>query len=173
VTIRKVYIGSIGPYLFDDTDDLDDGDGDFSGQKVEGIISDGRMIAPEFVGIPVIGISVADIDDPSSELNPLSASDVGALLAVYEVSAGANDPFTLYLWDTDAAVENVPYTVDGVDGTWVAVGGKYRSGDVFVEGNVNFSGDIGDHTHESYDPVNIVCNEDQVICHNNEVVLSL
>ena len=41
------------------------------------------------------------------------------------------------------------------------------------EGNIHFDGDLGSHTHESYDPVNIVCNENQVICNNNEVVMNL
>ena len=173
MTERKVYIGSVGPYLFEDTDDLADGDGDFSGQKMAAGVTDGVQVAAEFIGIPVMGIAVTDIDDPSTELNPLSASNVGGLLAAYQVSAGANDPFTFYLWDTDAAAENVPYTVDGSGGVWIAVGGKYRSGDVYVSGDINYGGDLGDHTHEDYDPVNIVCHENAVVCNDNEVVMNL
>lgn len=136
---KKVYLGSQGPYLFDDGDTLDDPDGDFSGQGQVGIVSNSQVVATEFIGIPVSSISVTDIDDPSTELNPLSASTVGGLIAVYQAVGSANDEFTMYLWDTDAAAENVPYTVDGDGGTWIAVSGKYQNGDVNLTGTVNLS----------------------------------
>ena len=40
MTERKVYLGSIGPFLFDDDDDLEDADGDFSGEKMSAIVTD-------------------------------------------------------------------------------------------------------------------------------------
>jgi hypothetical protein len=144
---KKVYLGSMGPYLFDDGDLVDDPDGDWNGEDVVGVRSDSPFIAPEFRGIPISSVSVTDIDDPSTELNALSATLVGGLIAVYQVSAGADDEFTLYLFDTDAAAENVPYSVDGTGGTWIAVGGKYRNGDVYVEGSVNIGGSLEAHTH--------------------------
>lgn len=145
MAVKKIYLGSQGPYLFDDTDDLDDADGDFTGQKIAGIVTDDVAVAQEFIGIPVMGIEVANVDDPSTELNPLSASDVGGLLAAYEVTAAAPDEFTLYLWDTDAGAENVPYTVDGSGGTWVAVSGKY------INSGVNIGGPFaGAHTIASH-----------------------
>jgi hypothetical protein len=152
---RKVYVGSMGPYLIEDTDDLDDADGDFSGQKMVGIVSDTKIVATEFLGIPISSISVTDIDDPSAELNPLSASEVGGLIATYQAVGSADDEFTMYLWDTDAAAENVPYTVDGDGGTWIAVGGKYRNGDVYVSGDINYGGDLGDHTIASHSDTSV------------------
>ena len=148
---RKIYIGSEGPYLFDDAELIEDPDGDFSGEYQLAARADSPVKAPEFIGVPVMGVSVANIDDPSSELNPLSASGIGGLLAAYKISASADDEFTLYLWDTDAAAENVPYSVDGNGGTWIAVGGKYRNGDVYVEGSINAGGSLESHAtaHEN------------------------
>lgn len=139
---KKTYLGSQGPYLFDDTDNLDDPDGDFSGQGQVGIITDSQVVATEFVGIPVSSVSVSNIDDPSTELNSMSASTVGGLIAVYETSAGADDEFTMYLWDTNAAAENVPYTVDGTGGVWVAVGGKYFNNNMLIENDLTIGGDL-------------------------------
>jgi len=44
MTERKVYIGSFGPFLFDDTDSIDDPDGDFSGMSYKGLVTDGGII---------------------------------------------------------------------------------------------------------------------------------
>ncbi len=131
---KKVYLGSVGPYLYDDTDLLDDEDGDLAGEYYSGLASTGRIVATEFQGIPISSVAVTDIDDPSTELNPLSASLVGGLIAVYQIAGSADDEFTMYLWDTDAAAENVPYTVDGNGGTWIAVSGKYQNGDINYSG---------------------------------------
>jgi hypothetical protein len=46
MTEQKVYIGSQGPYLYDDADDVADSDGDFSGQKFRGIVTN-QMAASE------------------------------------------------------------------------------------------------------------------------------
>jgi hypothetical protein len=144
MTERKIYIGSVGPFLFNDTDNLDDADGDFPGQKIVATVSDSPHVAPEFIGMPVMGVSVDNIDDPSPELNILSASDIGGLLAAYESVAGADDEFTLYLWDENAAAENIPYTVDGDGGVWIAVSGKYQNG------NINVSGELSGKDSTSY-----------------------
>ena len=144
MTLRKVYFGDFGPFLVPDDHLVNDPDGDFSGEYHIGVRSEAPLKATEFQGIPVMGVSVVDIDDPSAELNVLSASAIGGLVAAYQVTGSANDPFTMYLWDTDAAAENVPYSVDGSGGTWVAVAGKYRAGDVYVEGDINYGGSSDD-----------------------------
>lgn len=75
-------------------------------------------------GITIAAISVANIDDPSTELNALTG-DATSLALVYQIGAGANSS-TLYTWD-DAITgsEIVPYIVDGATGYWIAIGGKY------------------------------------------------
>lgn len=151
MALKKVYLAGIGPFLVDDAHAVNDPEGDWSGEDHVGVRTDSQMIATEFLGIPISSVSVVDIDDPSDELNTLSASTVGGLIAIYQSIGAAADEFTMYLWDTDAGVENVPYTVDGNGGTWIAVGGKYRNGDVYVSGDINYGGDIGNHhaTHEN------------------------
>lgn len=49
---KKVYIGSIGPFLFDDADDVDDPDGDFVGETQKAALSDADMQADSFIGSP-------------------------------------------------------------------------------------------------------------------------
>ena len=44
MAVKKVYLGSIGPYLFDDTDDIDDPDGDFAGRQVAPITAEQLQI---------------------------------------------------------------------------------------------------------------------------------
>ena len=75
-------------------------------------------------GITIAAISVANIDDPSTELNALTG-DATSLVLVYQIGAGANAS-TLYTWDNAiTGSENVPYIVDGATGYWISIGGKY------------------------------------------------
>jgi hypothetical protein len=41
MAIKKVYIGSIGPFEYDDSEDIDDIDGDFVGEKKQALRSNG------------------------------------------------------------------------------------------------------------------------------------
>jgi hypothetical protein len=43
MTLRKIYFGSIGPFLFDDADAIDDPDGDFAGETQKAIRSSSRI----------------------------------------------------------------------------------------------------------------------------------
>jgi len=70
---------------------------------------------------------VVNIDDPSPELNAIAGAAQGDSRLCYQAVAGA-DIFTLYSWDSAASGgENVPYTVDGSSGRWVAYGGKFTA----------------------------------------------
>ena len=70
--------------------------------------------------------AVADITDPSTELNALAMSENGGVVVAGEVAAGNND-FTGYIYDAaSTATENVPYAIDSAgDGMWLAAFGKY------------------------------------------------
>lgn len=46
MTIRKVYFGSRGPFLYDDTDLINDADGDFAGMYYSGVVAE-QMIVTE------------------------------------------------------------------------------------------------------------------------------
>jgi len=43
MAIKKIYIGSFGPLIYDDTSDIDDPDGDFSGETLQAVRSDGSL----------------------------------------------------------------------------------------------------------------------------------
>ena len=73
-------------------------------------------------------ITVVDITDPSTELNPLSGSSGGDLRLCVEEDIGANDQSTLYKWDTDAGAQDIPYVVNGTGGgRWVAIAGRFQA----------------------------------------------
>jgi len=112
---KKLYIGSLGPYFYDDAVALDDPDGDFAGEDHQAIVSDGQILletAPvlneevvrlvDLVGLVnariLAPLVVADIDTPDAELNAVD-STAGAIVLAYEVEANA-DQYTLYAWDS-------------------------------------------------------------------------
>lgn len=73
-------------------------------------------------------LSVANIADPSAELNAIDGLSKGETRLCYQTS-GNSDIWTLYVWDdADASGEAVPYRVDGATptGTWSAFGGRYN-----------------------------------------------
>lgn len=136
---KKIYFGSVGPFLYDDTDPVNDPDGDFAGESHKALVTDGQQLIGEAPVDPthvvrlqdltgyILPLSVANIDDPSAELNAIAGDHKGSLALCYQTLAG-DDEWTLYAWDdasTDA--ENVPYTVDGLTGMWIAIAGKYAS----------------------------------------------
>lgn len=85
-------------------------------------------------GITISAIPVANIDNPSTELNALTG-DTSSLALVYQAGAGVNSS-TLYTWDSAiTGSENVPYIVDGATGYWIAIGGKYVASTLSVLGN--------------------------------------
>lgn len=43
MTERKIYIGSIGPFLYDDESPIEDKDGDFSGLNYQGLVTSGQL----------------------------------------------------------------------------------------------------------------------------------
>ena len=144
MAIKKLYIGPLGPYIWDDTATIDDPDGDFSGETRRSFVTDKQIYIDDSptenehvirkVDIEksvLVPIEVADIDDPSAELNILAGS-IGTLLMVYEDKADT-DEFTIYAWDdANTGGEDVPYVVDGSSGFWVAIAGKYSTTDVSV-----------------------------------------
>jgi len=91
----------------------------------------------------VTPVVVADIDNPSAELNALVGA-VGSMVLCYELEATSNQ-HTLYAFDaSDTDGENVPYSVDAdTSGLWIAVGGKY------VDESFNVSGEIVTETRIS------------------------
>lgn len=138
---KKIYIGSVGPALFEDDEAIDDEDGDFAGELRHSVTSNRQMLITEaptgdeeiirltdIDGRLLTPLSVANIDDPSTELGG-KAGVAGALILVYQVKAG-RDEATLYEWDVaSTAGVDIPYVVAGSSGFWNAIGGKYSLGE--------------------------------------------
>ena len=51
MAIKKVYIGSVGPFLFDDAAGVNDIDGDFAGQTQQAVLTDGAISADAAIGL--------------------------------------------------------------------------------------------------------------------------
>ncbi|MBE9592277.1 MAG: hypothetical protein IMF19_02245, partial [Proteobacteria bacterium] len=133
---QKVYIGSVGPFLFDDTDPINDLDdegnpsGDFTDELYRALATTGQIYletAPAFdEEVMRLGdsnnrildpLAVTDIDDPSTELGT-KVGIAGTLILVYQVKAIRNDA-TLYEWDdADSEGADIPYVVAGSSGFW-------------------------------------------------------
>jgi len=60
MTIRKVYFGSLGPFLYDDIIPIDDVDGDFAGEDQKGLITDGPV---KVENTPATSYDVLRFDD--------------------------------------------------------------------------------------------------------------
>ena len=138
---KKIYIGSVGPALFEDDEAIDDEDGDFAGELRHSVTSNRQMLiteAPagdgEIVRLIDLSdcilapLSVVNIANPATELGGKVGS-AGTLILAYQVKAGKDDA-TLYEWDAaSTAGANIPYVVAGSSGFWNAIGGKYGGPD--------------------------------------------
>ena len=163
MTEKKIYIGSNGPYLFEDDELIADEDSDFDGElrhcivsNRQGLITEApteddhilrlsdandRILAP---------LAVTDIDDPSIELLE-KAGIPGTLVLVYQIK-DTGDESTLYEWDTaNSSGADIPYVVAGSTGFWNAIAGKYTNTDysrytessMVIEGGLISEGTVG------------------------------
>ena len=137
---KKIYLGSVGPYLFEDDELIEDEEGDFSGETRHAIVTNCQMIVTEAPSgddeLMRLGdsnerilapLSVANIDDPSTELGAVVGT-VGVIILVYQID-GAMDERTLYEWETaNTSGVDIPYVVAGSAGFWIATAGRYSNG---------------------------------------------
>jgi len=98
MAIRRYWIGSTGPFLYEDT-----GRYGFDNELFRAFRTDGQMVvdAEPAVDHNVLRLSdidgvinivaVDDIDDPSTELASYTALRTGALLVVYEAGSPTNE----------------------------------------------------------------------------------
>lgn len=61
MAIKKLYIGSMGPFEYDDTDLINDPDGDFPGESQRAITTDGD-ISPGSADIATLQSDVSDLE---------------------------------------------------------------------------------------------------------------
>lgn len=96
MALKKVYVGSFGPALYDDTDDIDDVDGDFSGKTQQALTTDGA----------------ADIEGDLSvggDLDVTGDADVTGTMTVGSIKlddTGADNTLELK-WNEDGAADYV------------------------------------------------------------------
>lgn len=60
MALKKVYIGSVGPFVYDDEKDINDPDGDFSGETQQAIRTDGAGIFDEEGGVNSLQLNDSD-----------------------------------------------------------------------------------------------------------------
>lgn len=66
MAVKKVYIGSVGPFLYDDTNLINDPDGDFVGETCKAVTSDGDVLTNNSVrkeDFNAYTILAADVDN--------------------------------------------------------------------------------------------------------------
>jgi len=135
---KELWIGSVGPLLFDDEDVYDESD-EYS-ETIRGIRTskillddtptedDEGVRLKDLNRVILTPIEVVDIKDPSTELGAISG-DKTTMLVVYEIYAYLDD-YTLYVWDNTLSSGDgyeIPYIVVGLTGHWIAIGGKYNA----------------------------------------------
>lgn len=141
MAIQTMYIGSFGPFIFDDADLFRDGSPHRMHLSRPPILGDDVLRLTDIggiVGAIVQTVPTATIADPI-ELNALAGFANGAPAIVAEIAGAALDRMTLYAWDSNpgAAPENPPYTVDGAAGSmWIAISGLYVNQDLNINGNI-------------------------------------
>ena len=168
MAIQTMYIGSFGPFQFDDLDLFQDGSPHRMHLTRTPLLGDDVVRLTDIGG--VIGsviqiVPTATIADPV-ELNALTGSGNGALAIVAETAGAALDPMTLYAWDSNPGVapENPPYTVDGAAGSmWTALSGLY------INQNINLAGNIIMQALATVDGVDISVHAANVDAHHAQV----
>lgn len=73
---KKYYIGSHGPFLYDDTSLINDPDGDFAGETLKGLTTSGDVLISGDVGGANITSMVADLDGFPDELKNLTTAEI-------------------------------------------------------------------------------------------------
>jgi hypothetical protein len=91
MALRKFYVGSLGPFEYDDTDAIDDADGDFSGESYNAIVTSGQLRIGEV---------------PSDSMHAVRKSELDALAGTYEEGS-----FTLTAMGMSAVVQATAYYV--------------------------------------------------------------
>lgn len=155
MAIRRYWIGSTGPFLYEDT-----GTYGYDGELFRAFRTDGQMVvdAEPAVDHNVLRLSdidgvinivaVDDIDDPSTELASYTALRTGALLVVYEAGSPTNE-YALYAYDSTATA-NPPTVCAGSVGYWVCIVGEHAVGGGPTDGKSVLNGAV-DPTTEGVD----------------------
>lgn len=83
MALRKLYIGTVGPFLYDDADLIDDEDGDFAGENYKGLVTNGQLIVEEAPTDPSHVMRKVDEYDPGG-----SDTDITVVTTIQAGGAG-------------------------------------------------------------------------------------
>ncbi len=77
----------------------------------------------------VARVVVADINNPSAELNLISGAADGDMIIAIQITIGDDDVYVIYVWDaTPNGGVNPPFSVNGLaGGVWVALSGRFQN----------------------------------------------
>lgn len=133
---KVIYIGSTGPFLFDDAEDMPRQPGvsqiavrtDSQMIVTEAPVEDDNILRLQDLRAAIWYIQVADIDNPT-EIAAVEGAHVCSLLMAYE--AGDPAKFTLYSWDPTVTSDNSPFVVVSGSGAWIAIAGENNYYDYF------------------------------------------
>lgn len=154
---RTLWVGSIGPFHFDDVQLFADGSRHRLATS-RAPTDDNDVVRFEdidgTIGTPTQMVETGTPLDPT-ELNALTGSSVGAFALVADPDATGIDVMTLYGWDPDPVVgENPPYLVDGVGGgMWVAIAGRYINTPITFHDYLIMDGDVTINGETTFDDV--------------------
>ena len=95
---KKIYIGSIGPILYDDTDNVDDVDGDFSGETQRAMTSDSSIL---ITTVPTDPEEVVRLDDLGTIglQYPIALDSMRSGLTRYPAPRTLSDPMDLFRYN--------------------------------------------------------------------------
>uniref|UniRef100_A0A6M3JRN0 Uncharacterized protein n=1 Tax=viral metagenome TaxID=1070528 RepID=A0A6M3JRN0_9ZZZZ len=150
---KKVYFGSHGPFVFDDTALVDDPDGDFAGETVRGITTDGQLLIEEAPTEPtnVVRLSDGPIINPTSPQSVTLASGVAA--------ASGNTSYLVLIPEGGAGSgEDTLTSITGfVAGNIVMIRANSDSDTIVVEKNANLNIAIKFVMNSLYDTMLLLC----------------
>ena len=83
---KKVYIGSVGPYLYDDAKSIDDPDGDFAGEDNRALVTDGQLFVEQAPTADEEVVRLADLPYGNVDVTFADVTASRALDTVYQNS---------------------------------------------------------------------------------------
>jgi hypothetical protein len=139
---RQYWIGSFGPFGYNDANLYQDlSPHRFASDRPP--IANDDVVRLQDLNANIQLAASANIDNPAAELAIRASTSDGGLLVVYQAAGGVNDEYTIYAWDSNPGVADVPYVVAGAGGgMWIAVAGKYHNQEA------HFGGTAGDSEFE-------------------------